>query len=98
MARNIRLKTVSFKLKEIEKDNVKLQAKRIAGAELIKRRELFWIKALGICQACKLVTRFDDFELDHIIPLAQGGEDFEGNLQVLCKKCHSEKTKREGWG
>lgn len=34
-------------------------------------------------------------ELDHIVPLADGGSEDESNLQVLCRKCHKEKTARE---
>lgn len=34
------------------------------------------------------------FELDHIVPVAQGGAMWdEENLQVLCVPCHKEKTK-----
>lgn len=34
-------------------------------------------------------------EVDHIIPLSQGGTDELGNLQGLCKPCHKAKTARE---
>lgn len=34
--------------------------------------------------------------VDHIIPLAQGGEPFaESNLQSLCTACHADKTRGE---
>ena len=32
---------------------------------------------------------------DHIVPLKDGGENREGNLQVLCVQCHALKTKGE---
>lgn len=44
------------------------------------------------------------FELDHIVPLWQGGEDTDANRQCLCvsydaegnkRGCHAEKTARE---
>ena len=31
-------------------------------------------------------------DIDHIKPLALGGEDVEGNVQALCKRCHKTKT------
>lgn len=34
-------------------------------------------------------------DLDHIVPLADGGTDDEDNLQVLCKCCHGLKTEAE---
>lgn len=39
-------------------------------------------------------------EVDHIVPLSQGGSNSFDNLQSLCKTCHSIKTAREDhrWG
>ncbi len=34
-------------------------------------------------------------EADHITPRAQGGDDTMGNLQGLCRPCHSRKTREE---
>lgn len=34
----------------------------------------------------------DKLQVDHIVPRAAGGSDEQDNLQVLCKKCHWEKT------
>ena len=31
-------------------------------------------------------------EVDHIVPMAQGGGNESENLQALCKACHSRKT------
>ncbi|WP_432760661.1 HNH endonuclease [Neisseria subflava] len=36
-----------------------------------------------------------DAECDHIVPLADGGEDDVENLQTLCKECHSKKSVSE---
>jgi len=36
-----------------------------------------------------------ELELDHIVNVAQGGNDEESNLQSLCVPCHKEKTLRE---
>jgi 5-methylcytosine-specific restriction protein A len=37
-------------------------------------------------------------EVDHIIPLRQGGKNTMDNLQGLCKSCHSRKTALEDGG
>ncbi len=48
------------------------------------------------CQACRTLVDYPwGFELDHITPLHQGGADDEQNSQVLCVRCHREKTRRE---
>ena len=33
--------------------------------------------------------------IDHIVPLAAGGDNEPDNLQALCKPCHFTKTKEE---
>jgi 5-methylcytosine-specific restriction protein A len=45
------------------------------------------------CQNCGRVALALD--VDHRIPLWQGGPDTDGNLQCLCHDCHAIKTARE---
>lgn len=46
------------------------------------------------CRQCGRVTRA--IEVDHIVPLWQGGPDTDDNLQLLCiDPCHAAKTARE---
>lgn len=48
----------------------------------------------GVCQGpCgrKLRPR-DDWAVDHIIALENGGTDDDSNLQILCDWCHKPKT------
>lgn len=33
-----------------------------------------------------------ELDIDHVRPLALGGEDVESNVQPLCKRCHRVKT------
>jgi 5-methylcytosine-specific restriction endonuclease McrA len=41
----------------------------------------------GLCAACRCGLP-DDFHVDHIIPVARGGNHFIGNIQLLCPKCN----------
>ncbi len=53
-----------------------------------------------VCQLClatldrdKRGTLYGDApEIDHIIPLAKGGQHIESNLQVLCRNCNIAKS------
>lgn len=45
------------------------------------------------CRVCGLTTK--DLEVDHIVNVAQGGTDEDGNLQAICIPCHKAKTARE---
>lgn len=45
------------------------------------------------CLGAGVVTAAN--EVDHIVPLSQGGTNEWDNLQPLCKSCHSKKTRRE---
>jgi len=45
------------------------------------------------CQAKGRVTMAT--EVDHILPLKEGGTNNWNNLQALCKSCHSKKTMTE---
>ena len=47
----------------------------------------------GKCGACgRKVGAGLAWQLDHIIALANGGQNQEGNLQPLCVECHRQKT------
>src|SRR5512143_2301916 len=48
-------------------------------------------KMLGLCAVCGEVV---GEEIDHIVPLAQGGAPYDpSNLQSLCAKHHAQKTR-----
>ncbi|MFE5621736.1 HNH endonuclease [Streptomyces virginiae] len=46
----------------------------------------------GTCAVCLREFLPSGVDIDHIIPLARGGEDVDSNVQVLCKSCHKAKT------
>ncbi|MBD2387677.1 HNH endonuclease [Cylindrospermum sp. FACHB-282] len=44
------------------------------------------------CQSCGKTTLEASLSIDHIIPLARGGQNDISNLQSLCFTCNQEKT------
>lgn len=76
---------------------MKARAKRITGRTLQNirkahfRRHPFCVKCLE-----KTPRRLTEAtELDHIVPLHQGGTDTPDNRQGLCEECHLEKSVTE---
>ena len=53
---------------------------------------MIYNKAEGRCQLCGCKITYDEMTLDHIIPLAMGGEDSLENLQATCEPCNSHKN------
>jgi 5-methylcytosine-specific restriction protein A len=49
-----------------------------------------------LCRVCEARGEVSASEqVDHIVPLHQGGTNDRANLQGICKPCHKEKTKLE---
>ena len=65
-----------------------------------KYRKALIGKQGGICMICNGTPEDHHIHIDHIKPLADGGEPYnEKNLQILCVSCHGKKTAKEmGWG
>lgn len=58
-----------------------------------ERAEIFAV-ADGRCAECRRkIPSGMEWDIDHAIPLADGGTNEASNLQVLCYLCHSAKTK-----
>lgn len=69
--------------------------KRITGRTLQRLRERLF-SAEPLCAECSRQGRVAEAtERDHIIPLSEGGEDIESNVQGLCLSCHEAKSKAE---
>lgn len=61
-------------------------------------RDRVLLRDLYTCQNNKCGKVGGALEVDHILNLAQGGNDDDNNLMTLCKKCHSFKTQAESKG
>ena len=45
------------------------------------------------CQSCQTIDlSARNLQIDHIVPLAQGGSNDISNFQTLCAKCNREKS------
>lgn len=65
---------------------------RERGRSWQRKRETILLQTDCMCALCKVAQAT---EVDHIIPLEQGGSNDEINLQSLCAPCHAEKTRQE---
>lgn len=79
-------------------------AKRMTGRKLQARRLRVWSTAPHCAQCGALTLYPHGFELDHKISLFDGGQDADGNTQVLCVShdaqgrktgCHDAKTRQD---
>lgn len=56
----------------------------------VKRKRVYK-RDKGICAYCGSHVSFDDFDIDHIVPLAKGGNNEDSNLTVSCHHCNRKK-------
>jgi 5-methylcytosine-specific restriction protein A len=64
--------------------------------EWADKRRLRLLRENPLCVEClKVGKAVQARELDHIVPLCDGGPDSEENLQGLCHNCHVAKSLRE---
>lgn len=55
-----------------------------------RERQAALTRSKGACERCGSPG---PLEVDHIVPLRDGGANTRSNLQVLCKPCHLAKTR-----
>ena len=69
-----------------------LKQKRLNGRAGVERRAR-WLSEHPLCAHCLKRGRYTAAEqVDHVVALANGGEEDESNLQSLCRPCHIQKT------
>ena len=53
-----------------------------------------FVRCGGACQGegCGRKLRSGSYQYDHVIPVSIGGKSDLANCQVLCRRCHNDKT------
>jgi ATP-dependent helicase IRC3 len=79
-------------LYEIKERDI-VEYRKIKNAVFAKRTDA---KGFITCAISKVKTQMrGDFQIDHIKPMSEGGLTTIDNLQLLTRKAHVEKTRRE---
>ncbi|MGW3662539.1 HNH endonuclease [Streptomyces sp. NPDC005141] len=82
-----------------------VRARRVRRAVLVRAfsgaarlRALVGARGGARCGRCGSLVLADVVDVDHVQPLALGGEDTDTNVQPLCHGCHQRKTATEFGG
>ncbi|MCP3721741.1 HNH endonuclease [Paraburkholderia sp. CNPSo 3272] len=68
---------------------------RIRGSRWVKTRKRIAVEQQFKCQRCGCVWLPWRDQVDHDVPLEQGGSNDDSNLRLLCDDCHKLKTADE---
>ena len=75
------------------KEYIKMRVKKNKRKKLsLSQRKIIYEKSNGYCQLCGRKMLYDNFTVDHIIPLGRGGTNDMDNLQGVCKVCNEFKA------
>jgi len=72
-------------------DPARLKREREKARKLKKTQ--WWLDRLnrGICHYCERRFSASQLTMDHIVPLARGGESTQGNIVPACRECNRDK-------
>jgi 5-methylcytosine-specific restriction protein A len=71
------------------------RGKRLRGKAAAQRRA-FWLSMHPLCATCERAGRVTAAtQVDHPIPIEDGGADNESNMASICDACHLVKTNAE---
>lgn len=66
--------------------------KKLAGGRLSPGlKATLYQSQKGICPACRCNFEIRDMHMDHVMPIALGGENSDSNIQLLCQPCNQSK-------
>ena len=61
---------------------------------LVYKHQLYWDQE-GLCRECPARMRFDNSEMDRLVPGSAGGGYTVGNVQLLCPSCNRTRQDRD---
>jgi len=72
-------------------DPKRIKREREKARELKKSR--WWKEKIqkGICNYCEKTFKPEELTMDHVVPIARGGESVKNNVVPACKECNSKK-------
>ncbi|MCM2279449.1 MAG: HNH endonuclease [Oligoflexia bacterium] len=75
-------------------DPARLKREREKARKL--RKSQWWLTLVnrGLCHYCGGKFPASELTMDHVVPLARGGESTQGNLVPSCRDCNREKKLR----
>jgi hypothetical protein len=65
------------------------------GSFSVAEEKALYLKQGGKCAVCLKRVESKTYHRDHIVPLARGGSNLIGNIQILCRSCNMEKRDRD---
>lgn len=71
---------------------------RVRGRKWVATRQRVAVDQQFKCQGCGCVWLPWRDQVDHRVPLEQGGSNDDDNLDLLCDDCHAKKTADEARG
>lgn len=74
--------------------NAMRRTRRFKVTHVTWSREGIYERDNGTCYMCNRKVPFEDYQVEHLIPLSKGGADAPYNLAVSCRGCNSGKKDR----
>jgi len=74
--------------------NMKVRTEKVEKTMLVTKEQLTGLVASFYgqpCKYCKTQLTYKNYVCDHIFPLSRGGESEAQNLQIICKRCNTQK-------
>ncbi len=74
--------------------NMKTRTEKLDKVMLVTKENLLDLVSTSYgtpCKYCQTQLTYKNYVCDHIYPLSRGGESEKDNLQIICKRCNTQK-------